>query len=406
VAVWAWEGRTRAGEVRKGELEAANEQALNQALRGQNIALTSARRKAQDLKLPEWLQFGSGVGTKDLVIFTRQFATMIDAGLPLVQCLQILAEQTENKNLAKVLFNVKGRVESGSTFADALRQHPRVFNELYVNLVAAGEVGGILDTILNRLGGYIEKAEKLKRQVKGALTYPIAVLIVAAIVVTVLLVKVIPTFKDMFAAFGHGSLPAPTQFVITMSEGFIKHLFAIFFVTALIATGFVMLMRTEGGKMGKDKLLLRLPLFGMLLRKVAVARFCRTLSTLLSSGVSILDALDIVAKTAGNRVVRDAIYLVRQKISEGKDMATPLMDTKVFPPMVVQMIGVGEQTGAMDTMLGKIADFYEEEVDVTVAALTSLMEPMIMVFLGTIVGGLIISMYLPIFTIADSIKAQ
>jgi type IV pilus assembly protein PilC len=341
-----------------------------------------------------------------MVIFTRQLATMIDAGLPLVQCLDILSTQTENKNFARVLANVKANVESGATFSDALRKHPKIFDQLYVNLIAAGEVGGILDTILHRLSTYIEKAVKLKRQVKGAMVYPISILVVAVGVVVLLLTKVIPIFENMFKEMRAGSLPGPTRVVINLSNGFIANWYWFVGGGTLAAVGFVMMLRTEKGRDMWDAFVLRIPVIVNVLRKVVVARFTRTLGTLLSSGVPILDALDICARTSGNRIVERGVLYAREKISEGKDLAGPLGETKVFPPMVVQMIGVGEQTGAMDAMLQKIADFYEDEVDVAVASLTSLMEPVMMVFLGGIIGGLIIAMYLPIFELAGNISAE
>jgi type IV pilus assembly protein PilC len=401
VPVFVWEGRTRTGEVRNGTTEGPNEEAVLSLLRGQQINPTKVRKKSKEISL----SFG-GVSQKDLVVFTRQFATMIDAGLPLVQCLEILSQQTENKSFAKILGQVKVQVESGSTFSESLRKHPKAFDELYVNLVAAGEAGGILDTILTRLAVYIEKAVKLKRQVKGAMTYPIGVLIVAIAVITLLLWKVIPIFESMFKDMGAGSLPALTKGVINMSQGFIRNIHWIALGVAGFITGFILTLRSKKGRYYFDAFILKFPIIGPVLRKNAVARFTRTLGTLLSSGVPILDALEIVAKTAGNVIISKAIMHSRQKISEGKDLAGPLMETKVFPPMVVQMIGVGEQTGAMDAMLQKIADFYEEEVDVAVAALTSLMEPLMMVFLGGIVGTLIISMYLPIFEMAGAIKSN
>jgi type IV pilus assembly protein PilC len=403
MATFAYEGRTRAGELRRGTVDAANEEMAMARLRADQISPTKVQKKTVGLK---GIQFGSGVTEKDMVVFTRQFATMIDAGLPLVQCLDILSTQTENKRFGSVLADVKTHVEGGSTFSDALRRHPRVFDELYINLIAAGEVGGILDTILNRLGTYIEKAMKLKRQVRGAMVYPIAILGVAVIVVAVLLGKVIPVFQQMFKEMKAGALPAPTQVVINISEGFIKYWYLFAGGLVALIVGFTLLLRNERGRMAFDAFILKVPLIGNVLRKVVVARFTRTLGTLLAAGVPILDALDIVAKTAGNKVVTKAIYYARQKISEGKDMASPLAETGAFPPMVVQMIGVGEQTGAMDTMLQKIADFYEDEVDVAVAALTSMLEPIMMVFLGTVVGGLIIAMYLPIFELAGNIKAD
>ncbi len=402
---FAWEGRTRAGEVRKGTMEAEAEPEVANRLRAQGITLSKAKKKAKDLEIKLPFGIGQGVPEKDLVVFTRQFATMIDAGLPIVQCLEILASQTPNKNFQKCLYDVKAQVESGSTFSDALKKHPNVFNDLYTNLVQAGEVGGILDTILSRLALYIEKAMKLKSQVKGAMVYPISILAVAIIVVIVLLWKVIPVFENMFKDFGGGALPKPTQIVINISNAFVDHAFLI--VGSIIGTivAFSSAIRTTRGRAIFDRVLLKAPIIGPVMRKVAVARFTRTMGTLLASGVAILDAMEIVAKTAGNVVIHDAIMYARQKISEGKNMAEPLAETKVFPSMVVQMIGVGEQTGAMDTMLQKVADFYEDEVDVAVGALTKLMEPLMMVFLGGICGGLIIAMYLPIFEMAGNIKS-
>ncbi len=399
---FAWEGRTRSGEIKKGTMDAEAEPEIANRLRAQGITLSKARKKGKEIVIPN--PFGGGVSEKDIVVFTRQFATMIDAGLPIVQCLDILASQAPNKNFSKILYDVKSSVESGSTLSEGMRKKPKAFDDLFVNLVQAGEVGGILDTILQRLATYIEKAMKLKSQVKGAMVYPISILGVAMGVVVLLLWKVIPVFENMFKDFGGGALPKPTQFVINLSNGFIDHIFLIFTTAGALFAGFTYGMRTKKGRALFDKIILKAPIIGNVIRKVAVARFTRTMGTLLSSGVSILDAMEIVAKTAGNVVIHDAIMYARGKISEGKNMAEPLMETKVFPPMVVQMIGVGEQTGAMDTMLQKIADFYEDEVDVAVGALTKLMEPLMMVFLGGIVGGLIIAMYMPIFEMAGNIK--
>lgn len=398
--VFQWEAKSKGGEIKKGEMEAADVDAVNARLRNLGMTPVKVKRKGGGFKLPG---FGSGVSNKDLVIFTRQFSTMIDAGLPLVQCLDIIGNQTPNPAFKDVLLKVKGKVEGGSTFADALKEHPRVFDELYSQLVAAGEVGGILDTILNRLAAYIEKNEKLKRKVKGALTYPIGVLCVGVLVTAVLMLKVTPTFEKMFKDFG-GEMPAPTQFVIDLS-----HVMQEYFIHAVIVLGVVgfvsqQFYRNPKGRRIFDKYALMSPIFGDVLRKVAVARFTRTLGTMLSSGVPILDGLEVVAKTAGNRSIEDAIYYTRSKIAEGKTITAPLEETKVFPSMVVQMIGVGEATGAMDQMLAKIADFYDDEVDVAVAGLTSLIEPIMMVFLGGVVGGFLIAMYLPIFSIAGAIK--
>ncbi|MGE0551178.1 MAG: type II secretion system F family protein [Kofleriaceae bacterium] len=399
MAKFQWEATTRAGEKRKGVVEAETAEVVENRLRGEGMTVQRVKKEAKEIHIT----IGSGVSPKDLQIFTRQLATMIDAGLPLVQCLDILATQTPNKIFAKILGQVKNSVEQGATFSDALRRHPKVFDELYVNLCAAGEVGGILDTILNRLAIYIEKAVKLKGQIKSAMFYPIGILVVAIGVIAVMLVKVIPTFENMYKDMQSGSLPAPTKFVIGLSNSFMNRWYL--FVGAIIGliVGVSMMRRTEGGRLAFDRFLLNIPVIGPTLRKIVVARFTRTLGTLLASGVPILDALDICAKTAGNRVVQRGIMSARDKISEGHDMAGPLADAKVFPSMVVQMIGVGEQTGAMDQMLQKIADFYEEEVDAAVKALTSLIEPIMMAFLGVVVGGLIVAMYLPIFNLAGNI---
>jgi type IV pilus assembly protein PilC len=397
-----WVGKTRDGLTKKGVLVAENAEAAMATLRAQAVTPTSVKAKAKDLtEIFPFLQ--KGVKIKDLVIFTRQFATMIDAGLPLVQCLDILGSQQEQPAFRKCILQIKSDVESGSTFSDALGKHPKVFDRLYVNLVAAGEVGGILDTILSRLAAYLEKSAALRRKVKGAMIYPASVTVVAILVVTVMLVKVIPVFEQMFKDFG-GALPGPTQVVINMSHWLQRWI--IWLILGLIALGFVLgrIYRTEKGRWNFDKLFLKLPVFGSLLRKVAVARFARTLSTMLSSGVPILDALEIVARTAGNVVVEREILTTKNSIAEGKTIAEPLQGSKVFPGMVVQMIAVGEQTGAMDAMLAKIADFYDDEVDVAVDALTSLLEPMLMVGLGGAIGGLLVAMYLPIFKIAETVN--
>jgi type IV pilus assembly protein PilC len=402
VQLWIWEAKTKQGEIKKGEMEANDEGAVDARLKSLGLTPTKVRRKGlldSNLSLPGL----GGVPSKDLLIFTRQFATMIDAGLPLVQCLEILGSQTDNPSLKKVIFAIKARVEAGSTFSDALADHPSVFDELYVQLCAAGEVGGILDTILNRLAVYKEKAEKLKRKVRGAMVYPSIVILVGVGVTAVLLLKVTPVFAKMFADFG-SALPAPTQVVVDLSAWLQNY----FFYGVLGIIGFIILFiivyRNPTGRRLFDKAILKAPLIGDLLRKVAVARFTRTLGTMISSGVPILDALDVTAKTAGNRTIESGIQYVRAKISEGKNIAGPLMETRVFPPMVVQMIGVGEATGAMDQMLNKIADFYDDEVDTSVNSLTALIEPILMVFLGGVVGGFLIAMYMPIFTIASAIK--
>ncbi len=403
MAKYAWTGKTRTGQVQKGEMEAPNEAAVGAQLRRQGIMPSNIRERGKgldiDIKIPG---FGNKVSTKEIVVFTRQFATMIDAGLALVQCLDILSRQQSNKMFKQVLLQVKESVESGSTFADALKKHPKIFDELFVNLVAAGEVGGILDTILNRLAAYFEKAHKLKKKVKGAMTYPGTVVGIAVIVIGVILVFVIPAFEKMFADFG-GVLPMPTRIVIAISDFIQSWIIAIIAGVMLFIFLFKRFYATPKGRALVDAYALKLPVFGILIRKVSVAKFSRTLGTMISSGVPILDGLDIVAKTAGNKTVENAIYKVRQSISEGKTIADPLEKTGVFPPMVCQMIGVGEQSGSIDSMLNKIADFYDDEVDEAVNNLTAMLEPMLMLFLGTTVGGLVIAMYLPIFKIAGTV---
>lgn len=394
-----WEGKTRQGEMRAGTMDAANADIVLERLKQQQIQASKVKKKPTEIHI----KIGTGIKTKEVVIFTRQFATMIDAGLPLVQCLEILGSQQANVHFKKVITTVKSDVESGSTLADALGKHNKVFDDLFVNLVAAGEVGGILDTILNRLATYMEKSMKLVGKVKSALIYPTVVLLVAGGVTTVLLLFVIPVFEQMFKDMG-GALPGPTQFVIDLSNALQAHILE--FIIGLIALYviFRLIKRTEKGHLYYDAISMKLPLFGPLLRKVAVAKFTRTLGTMISSGVPILDALQITARSAGNKVVENAIMYTRERISEGRTMADPLAETGVFPSMVVQMIAVGESTGAMDSMLQKIADFYEDEVDQAVDALTSLLEPLLMVVLGVLLGGLIIAMYLPIFSIADTIQ--
>jgi type IV pilus assembly protein PilC len=402
MAVYIWKGRSRQGNIKKGEIEAANEAAVMAQLRSQLILPVSVKEKSKDIS--EYLPFlKPKIKTKELVIFTRQFATMIDAGLPLVQCLQILGDQQPNRTFKEILREVRSDVEQGSTFADALSKHPKPFDPLYTNLVAAGEIGGILDTILNRLAVYLEKADALARKVKGAMVYPGTVLVVAIGVVVLLLTKVIPTFEKMFADFG-GELPGPTQMVVNISHFVQEWIGPTLIGGALAIMAFNQARRrSHRFKRRTDALILKSPVFGSLLRKVAVARFTRTLGTMIASGVPILDGLDIVAKTAGNVVIEEALYDVKAAISEGKTIAEPLSESEVFPGMVVQMIAVGEETGAMESMLSKIADFYDDEVDTAVEALTALLEPLMMVFLGGTVGALLIAMYLPIFKIADTI---
>ena len=399
-----WEGRSKAGSVQKGVMEAANASLVEAQLKRYGFTNISVKETGKGLSMDlKFLGGAKKIQTKDLVVFTRQFATMIDSGLPLVQCLEILAGQQENKTFKEILVKVKESVESGSTFADALSKHPKAFDQLYVNLVAAGEAGGILDTILNRLAAYIEKAMKLKKQVKGAMVYPATIMSIAVIVVGVILVFVIPTFAKMFADFG-GDLPAPTKIVIAMSNFLQRYIIVIIAAIFGIKIAIGKYYATVNGRKTIDRLALKAPIVGPLVRKVSVAKFTRTLGNMISSGVPIMDGLEIVAKTAGNKIVEEAIYNVRQAISEGKTMAEPLAACGVFPPMVVQMISVGEATGAMDAMLSKIADFYDDEVDDAVGALTSMMEPLLMVFLGTTVGGLVVAMYLPIFKLAGAVS--
>ena len=397
---YVWIGKTRDGKRQKGELAAKNKDEVISIMRKQNIMITSVttRSKKLSIKLP----FGSKVGDKDIAVFTRQFATMIDAGLPLVQCLDILSKQADNKTFASAINDIRQDVEAGSTYADALKKHPAVFGDLYVNMVAAGELGGILDTILNRLSKYIEKNIRLKRQVKAALFYPATIVAVAFIVIVVLLVYVIPIFAKMFTDFG-GTLPAPTRMVIGASNFMRSNILIIIGILAAAIFGARKYYKTQNGRLVVDNIVLKMPVFGMLARKISVAKFTRTLGTLISSGVPILDGLEIVAKTSGNKVVENAIYATRQSISEGKTLSEPLETTKVFPPMVVQMIAVGETTGALDAMLSKIADFYDEEVDSTVGILTSLLEPILMIFLGIVIGFIVVAMYLPIFKMAGTI---
>lgn len=397
-----WEAKTKAGASQKGVMEAGNESMVEAQLKKYGFNSIIIKSEKAGFKIPGFGGGGAKVDTKDLVVFTRQFATMIDSGLPLVQCLDILASQQLNKSFKAALYSIKEAVESGSTFADALAKHPKIFDQLYVNLIAAGEVGGILDTILNRLAAYIEKALKLKKQVKGAMVYPATIISIAVVVIGVILVFVIPTFAKMFADFG-GTLPMPTLIVIALSNFLQRYILVIIAAFYGIKVAIGKYYDTPAGRKLMDRLFLKLPVVGVLIRKVSVAKFTRTLGTMISSGVPIMDGLEIVAKTAGNKVVEEAIYKVRQAISEGKTMAEPLSESGVFPPMVVQMIAVGEATGAMDTMLNKVADFYDDEVDDAVGNLTAMMEPLLMLFLGVTVGGLVVAMYLPIFKLAGAV---
>jgi len=396
---YVWKGKTRDGKAVSGERSAENKEAVMALLRRDQILVSSVKEKGKEMVLPK---FGGGVPAKELAIFVRQFSVMIDAGLPLVQCLEILGSQQENKTFAKILQQTRMDVEGGASLADAMRKHPKAFDDLFVNMIAAGEAGGILDTILKRLATYIEKAVKLKGQVKGAMVYPIAVISIAAIVIAVIMWKVIPTFASMFEGLG-AQLPLPTRIVIAMSNWFVRLLPFIVIGIILFVIFFKRYYATHGGRRVIDRIVLKLPIIGVLMQKIAVARFCRTLATLVSSGVPILDGLEITARTSGNAIIEDAIMAVRKGVEGGLTIAQPLKDSGVFPPMVVQMIGVGEQTGALDAMLSKIADFYEEEVDQAVANLLTLMEPVMILFLGTTVGGIVIAMYLPLFDLISKL---
>jgi type IV pilus assembly protein PilC len=396
---YVWKGRNRAGLVQDGVLAADSKEMALASLRRQNIVVTGIRERGKEISLAK---LGRKVPPKILAVFTRQFSVMIDAGLPLVQCLEILAMQQEHKNFQRILLQVRQDVEAGSTLADAMRRHPKAFDNLYVNMIAAGEAGGILDTILQRLSVYIEKSVKLRAQVRSAMIYPVAVITIAAIVVAVILLKVIPTFAALFSSLG-AELPLPTRIVIAASN-----FLARYFIFILIALGAVAYLvkryyATYRGRRVIDGAMLKAPIIGTILRKIAVARFCRTLATLTASGVPILEALDITARTSGNAIVEDAILNVRKSVEGGKTIVEPLRESGVFPNMVVQMIGVGEQTGALDAMLNKIADFYEDEVDVAVAGLVKLLEPVMIFILGCVIGGIVIAMYLPMFTLINKI---
>ncbi|MEH0020001.1 MAG: type II secretion system F family protein [Desulfobacter sp.] len=399
--VYLWKGKNPKGRSIKGEMEAESQDQVRLSLERRKITPTRIKKKPKDLfENVEFLQ--PRVKETDVIIFARQFSTMIDAGLPLLQCLDILQSQQENPTFKKQLKKIKEAVESGETFADALKRYPKVFNELFINMIAAGEAGGILDVILRRLSTYMEKMSKLKKQIKGAMTYPAITLIVAVAVVTIILVFVIPVFEEMFASMD-SALPVPTQMVVAFSEFAISNFGYIFggIFGVLLLLG--RLYKTQKGRIVMDDFFLRLPVVGILIRKVAVAKFTRTTSTMISSGVTILDALDIVGKTAGNKIVEMAIKDVKVGIAEGRSMADPLLESGVFPSMVCSMIAVGESTGALDTMLEKIADFYDDEVDQAVKNLTDMIEPFMLIFLGVVIGGLVISMYLPIFTMAGNL---
>ena len=399
--VFIWKGQDKKGTSQNGEMEAPDEGAVRAQLSRMQIKPTKIKKKPKDLfENVSFMQ--PKVNTSDVVVFARQFSTMIDAGLPLIQSLDILYSQQENKTFKKTLKEIKDAVEQGSTLADALGKYPNIFDELFVNMVAAGEVGGILDTILDRLSGYMEKAMKLKKQVKGAMTYPIIVLIIAVLVIGVILVFVIPVFEKMFSDFG-GALPAPTQLVVGMSNFVKGNIHYMIGAIVVFVFAFKRFYGTDKGRVLVDDYLLKLPVFGNLLRKVAVAKFTRTMGTMISSGVPILEALSITAKTAGNKTIEAAIFKVQSAITEGRTMADPLSESGVFPSMVCQMVAVGESTGALDAMLTKIADFYDDEVDAAVGNLTAMIEPFMMVFLGVTIGGLVISMYLPIFKMAGMV---
>lgn len=389
--VFVWEGKLADGTLKKGEVDAESKASVNTILKRQRITPIKVKSKPKNIVLLK-----QKVKTKELVVFVRQFATMINAGLPLVQCLEILGTQQANAEFKRIITTVRQDVEGGSTFAEALKKHPQVFDDLFINLVAAGELGGVLDIILNRLAVHMEKSEAIKGKVKSAMVYPIIVICVAVIVVAVLMIFVIPTFKEMFVSFG-GTLPAPTLMVISMSNFFRGYWWVMIIIIVALIVAFRYAMKVPRIRYQIDKVFLKLPLFGPLLRKVAVAKFSRTLSTMISSGVPIMDGLEITSKSSGNMVIEEGIRNVRQAISEGKPMADPLEATGLFPGMVVQMVSVGEATGALDNMLAKIADFYDEEVDAAVSALTASLEPMLMVFLGGTIGFLVVAMYLPIF---------
>jgi type IV pilus assembly protein PilC len=402
---FAYSGRTRAGQTVSGERAADTMDAAVAALRREQInvtRITPAKAGAETATKDKTGKTGKKVSAKNLAVFTRQFSVMIDAGLPLVQCLDILGSQEEDKNFAAVILATRTDVESGASLADAMRKHPKTFDPLFTNMIAAGEAGGILDTILKRLATYIEKAVKLASQVKSAMIYPVAVIVIAGGVVGVILWKVIPTFAALFSGLG-ADLPLPTRVVISLSDNLVRFFPFLFVAAGLAAYGFKQYYATEKGRRTVDAAMLKAPVLGNILRKIAVARFCRTLSTLISSGVPILDGLEITAKTAGNSIVEDAVMVTRKSIERGETISVPLKDTKVFPAMVTQMIGVGEATGALDTMLAKIADFYEEEVDTAVAGLLTLLEPIMIAILGIVVGGIVIAMYMPIFDLISKL---
>ena len=400
--VYLWKGKNRQNKIQKGEMEAPTEEAVRSELTRRKIAPTKIKQKPKDLfENVSFMQ--PKVAHADVIIFCRQFSTMIDAGLPIIQCLDILYTQHENKTFKKMLKEIKQNVESGQTFAEALKKYPKHFDDLFVNMISAGEAGGILDSILRRLSHYMEKAAKLKAKIKGGMTYPIITIIIAIIVIAIIMIFVIPVFEEMFQGMG-SALPTPTQIVVNMSRFVKSNIHYIIVALFLAIFAIRRFYKTERGKALMDDLFLKLPVFGDLIRKAAVAKFTRTMGTMLASGVAILDALEIVAKTAGNKTIEKAVYETRTAIAEGRTMSDPLSESGVFPSMVCQMIAVGESTGALDAMLTKIADFYDEEVDQAVANMTAMIEPFMLVFLGVVIGGLVVSMYLPIFKMAAALE--
>jgi type IV pilus assembly protein PilC len=399
--VYLWKGKDRHNKSKKGEMEAPSEDVVRSELTRRKITSAKVKKKPKDIfENVSFMQ--PKVKMSDVIIFCRQFSTMIDAGLPIIQCLDILYAQNDNKTFKKILKDVKSNVESGQTLAEAMRKYPRQFDDLFVNMISAGEAGGILDMILRRLSAYLEKAAKLKAKIKGGMTYPLVTIVIAIVVVAIIMIFVIPVFEDMFSGMG-AALPAATQVVVKMSRAVKSNILYIIVGTIMFIFAFRRFYRTEKGKVLMDDFVLKLPLFGDLIRKAAVAKFTRTTGTMLSSGVAILDALEIVAKTSGNKTIEKAVLDTRTAIAEGRTMSDPLAESGVFPSMVCQMIAVGESTGALDAMLTKIADFYEEEVDQAVENLTALIEPFMIVFLGVVIGGLVVSMYLPIFKMAAAL---
>jgi type IV pilus assembly protein PilC len=399
MAKYEWKGKNRSGEKKTGVIVSQNKEDVRRELQRRNITVTSIKEQGKEINLPS---FGGGVKQKDVAVFTRQFSVMIDAGLPLIQCLELLGSQQKNKNFGSMIQNVRADVESGSTLADAMKKNPKAFDQLYVNMVAAGEAGGILDQILERLSVYIEKAVKLKSQVKSALMYPAIIIIVAVGIVALIMYKVIPTFTAMFESSGV-ELPGITLFTISISKAVESYAVPFLFVMALLVFFLNRYHKTYRGRRILDRLLLLVPVIGMLLQKISIARFCRTLSTLSAAGVPILDGIEITARTSGNAIIEDALMGVKKEVEEGKTISDPLSKISLFPQMVVSMIGVGEATGALDTMLSKIADFYEDEVDIAVAGLMSILEPILILWLGGVIGFIVVSLYLPIFKLASTV---